>query len=191
MFEEKLNCSNMRLNKPKSNQKPVMRTYVLVLMAALFLCFITPVQAKAVMLGNALAYLPVFSQISVLTNAFLAQLSQAPDEPETLPLSGEREPSKTVEAVITAYTSTVDQCDDDPFIAASGKRVYDGMLAANWLPFGTKVKIPSLFGDKIFTVDDRMNSRYGYGRMDVWLDTTRAEAKKFGVKRVKIEIYYK
>lgn len=100
------------------------------------------------------------------------------------------QPDKAVEVVMTAYTSTPDQTDDTPFIAASGKRVYDGMIAANWLPFGTKIKIPELYGDKIFTIDDRMNSRYGYGRMDIWLDTTKAEARKFGVKRLAVEIYY-
>jgi len=100
------------------------------------------------------------------------------------------QPDKVVKAVITAYTSTVDQCDDDPFIAAWGDRVYDGMIAANWLPRGTKVKIPSLFGDKIFTVADRMNARYGYGRLDIWMDATKGEARKFGVQRVEVEVYY-
>ena len=99
-------------------------------------------------------------------------------------------PDKVVKAVITAYTSTPDQTDDSPFTAASGKHVYDGMIAANWLPFGTRVKIPSLYGDKVFTVDDRMNARYGYGRMDIWFDSSKGEAKKFGVKRVEVEIYY-
>lgn len=99
-------------------------------------------------------------------------------------------PDKRVKAVITAYTSTPGQTDDTPFIAASGKRVHDGMIAANGLPFGTKIKIPAVYGDKIFIVEDRMNSRYGYGRFDVWLDTTRAEARKFGVKRVEVEIFY-
>lgn len=99
-------------------------------------------------------------------------------------------PNKTVMTVLTSYTSTPDQTDDSPFIAASGKHVYDGMVAANWLPMGTKIKIPSLYGEKIFTVDDRMNSRYGYGRMDIWLDTTRAEARKFGVKRAMVEVYF-
>jgi 3D (Asp-Asp-Asp) domain-containing protein len=100
-----------------------------------------------------------------------------------------QKPDNVVRAVITAYTSTPDQTDSTPDIGASGKHVYDGMIAANWLPFGTKVKIPALYGDKIFTVDDRMNKRYGYGRMDVWLDASRAEAMKFGVKRVEIEVY--
>lgn len=105
-------------------------------------------------------------------------------------IDSDQKPDHVVKAVITAYTSTPDQTDSTPDIAASGKHVYDGMIAANWLPFGTKVKIPALYGDKIFTVDDRMNKRYGYGRMDVWLDVGRAEAIKFGVKRVEIEVYH-
>ncbi len=137
-----------------------------------------------------LLYLPIFSQFLGATDLISAQISQAAGEELLLPASGERAPDKKANAVITAYTSTVDQCDEDPFIAAGGKRVYDGMIAANWLPLGTKVKIPSLYGDKIFTVDDRMNARYGYGRMDIWLDTSKAEAKKFGVKRVEVEVYY-
>ncbi len=100
------------------------------------------------------------------------------------------QPDKVMDAVITAYTSTPGQTDDTPFIAATGKRVHDGMIAANGLPFGTRIKIPSLYGDKIFVVEDRMNRRYGLGRMDIWLDTTRAEAMKFGVKRVEVEIFY-
>ena len=112
------------------------------------------------------------------------------NEEKRFPQASDREPDKKVISVITAYTSTPDQTDDSPFIAATGKRVYDGMIAANWLPFGTKIKIPELYGDKVFTVDDRMNSRYGYGRMDIWLDVSKAEAKKFGVKRVEVEIYY-
>lgn len=114
--------------------------------------------------------------------------------PKSIAVAGsvpeDEQPNKIVKAVITAYTSTPGQTDSTPFIGASGKHVYDGMIAANWLPFGTKVKIPALYGDKVFTVDDRMNSRYGYGRMDIWLDTTRTEALKFGVKRVEVQIFY-
>lgn len=102
---------------------------------------------------------------------------------------GDKRPNKLVPTVLTAYSSTPDQTDDSPFIAASGKRVYDGMVAANWLPMGTKIKIPSLYGEKIFTVDDRMNARYGYGRMDIWMDAPRAQVKKFGVKRATVEVY--
>ena len=140
------------------------------------------------------------------TNAEMAKVSQklasqgqtmaqgeAPIKPsfESLRPAGRETPDKVItKAVITAYTSTPGQTDDTPFIAASGKRVHDGMIAANGLPFGTRIKIPSVYGEKIFVVEDRMNSRYGYGRFDVWLDMSRAEAMKFGVKRVEVEIFY-
>ncbi|MFH0856461.1 MAG: 3D domain-containing protein [bacterium] len=86
----------------------------------------------------------------------------------------------------TAYSSTVDQCDDDPFIAASGKRVHDGMVAANFLKFNTKIRIPELFGDKIFVVEDRMNPRF-QNRIDIWMGT-REEAIQYGFRKVRIEI---
>lgn len=106
-----------------------------------------------------------------------------------LPKASPRLPRRVVTVVATAYSSTPDQTDDSPFIAASGKRVYDGLIAANWLPFGTRVKMPELFGDKIFTVDDRMNQRYGYSRIDIWFDAPRDDLLEFGVKRVKMEIF--
>ncbi len=104
----------------------------------------------------------------------------------------EEKPDKVMTVVFTAYTSTPDQTDDSPFIAASGKRVFDGMIASNCFPFGTEIKIPALYGDKTFVVEDRMNKRYGCGRMDIWMDVPRSEAMKFGVKRVVgVEIKYK
>ena len=101
-----------------------------------------------------------------------------------------QQPNMVVRSVITAYTSTPDQTDDSPFISANGAHVYDGMIAANWLPFGTKIKIPAIYGDKVFTVEDRMNERYGFGRMDIWMDAPRQVAIKFGVKVVDVEVYY-
>ncbi|MCK5490743.1 MAG: 3D domain-containing protein [Candidatus Pacebacteria bacterium] len=86
--------------------------------------------------------------------------------------------------LVTAYSSTVDQTDSTPFITANGTHVYDGTIAANFLKFGTKVKFPSLYGDKIFTVEDRMKSDY---KVDIWFPT-RQEALNFGAKRVEIEI---
>ena len=86
--------------------------------------------------------------------------------------------------LVTAYSSTVDQCDSTPFITASGTHVHDGTIAANFLRFGTKVKFPALYGDKIFTVEDRMKSNR---KVDIWFPT-RAEALKFGAKRTMMEI---
>jgi len=47
--------------------------------------------------------------------------------------------------------------------------------------------MPDLFGDKEFTVVDRMNARYNY-RADIWMREV-ASAKKFGVKYTTIEVY--
>lgn len=88
--------------------------------------------------------------------------------------------------VVTAYSSTHDQTDASPFITASGTRVRDGVVAANFLPIGTKVKISSVFGDKTFVVEDRMNARYLH-RLDIWMPS-RAQALQFGVKTLEIEI---
>ncbi len=92
--------------------------------------------------------------------------------------------------VITAYNSEVAQCDDTPCETANGFNVcehkIENTVAANFLPLGTTIKIPELFGDRIFVVRDRMNKRYS-DRVDVWMES-KPEAKLFGVKYVKIEV---
>lgn len=88
---------------------------------------------------------------------------------------------------VTGYSSTIDQTDNTPFIVANGTKVHDGVVAANFLPFGTKIKIPDKFGDKIFIVEDRMHKRFK-NRIDVWFPD-RKSALKFGYdKDVKIQI---
>jgi 3D (Asp-Asp-Asp) domain-containing protein len=54
------------------------------------------------------------------------------------------------------------------------------------LPFGTKVRIPEIFGNKVFEVQDRMAPKHN-GKVDIWFGT-REEALKFGVKQSRIEI---
>lgn len=122
--------------------------------------------------------------------SFFSQPTAAADAlPAVLPVSELREAKKVVTVIATAYSSTPDQTDDSPFITSNNLPVYDGLVAANWLSYGTQVKFPELYGDKIFTVNDRMHSRYGYGRVDIWLDAPRETVKEFGVKRLKMEIY--
>ncbi|MBI3627683.1 MAG: 3D domain-containing protein [Candidatus Sungbacteria bacterium] len=88
--------------------------------------------------------------------------------------------------LVTAYTSSVDETDDSPTITASGNTTHTGIVASNFLPFGTKVRFPELFGDKVFTIEDRMNKRF-QDRMDVWFPT-KTEAKRFGLKLTEVEI---
>lgn len=88
---------------------------------------------------------------------------------------------------VTAYSSSVDETDDTPHITAAGTRTRDGIVAANFLPLGTKVKIPELFGDKIFVVEDRMNRRFS-DRVDIWFPS-KWEAKEFGKQRAQIVVF--
>ena len=93
---------------------------------------------------------------------------------------------RIVTTTVTAYSSEVAQTDDTPYTTASGTRVRQGVVAANWLPIGTKVRIPDLFDDQVFVVEDRMHSRHT-NRLDVWFPT-RAEAVQFGARKAQIEI---
>jgi 3D (Asp-Asp-Asp) domain-containing protein len=104
-------------------------------------------------------------------------------------LIGETKAAKTrkILVVITAYSSTVDQTDETPFITANGTYVRDGIVANNMLPFGTKLKIPEIYGNKEFIVADRMNSKKSSYHIDVWMPS-QMEAVNFGVKKAYIEV---
>src|SRR3989338_4990943 len=132
---------------------------------------------------------------SILILPFLLNLAKA--EPNrSFPIAETRAPLQKIQVVATAYSSDVWQTDATPCIPADGYYICEhyekfgegNTIAANFLPLGAQVKIPELYGDKIFVVHDRMNSRYGYGRIDIWMPT-REEAKQFGVKRFEIEMY--
>jgi len=93
---------------------------------------------------------------------------------------------KMMKVVLTGYSSTTDQTDDTPFITASNTRTRDGIVAANFLAFGTKVQIPSIFGDKVFTVEDRMAKKHS-DKIDIWFPE-RYLAKNFGVQEAEVVI---
>jgi 3D (Asp-Asp-Asp) domain-containing protein len=95
--------------------------------------------------------------------------------------------TKKVKVVVTGYSSTTWQTDETPFITASGKHVEDGVIANNMLPFGTRVRLPELYGDKIFVVEDRMNSKKGYYHVDVWFEDYY-QAKEFGARTTYLEV---
>lgn len=106
-----------------------------------------------------------------------------------VPVSNPFEPMniKKIKVMVTAYSSTVWQTDDTPFITASGEWVRDGIVANNMLPFGTRLTIPEIYGDKTFTVEDRMNPRKGDYNVDIWFpDNT--QAKNFGARITYAEV---
>lgn len=88
--------------------------------------------------------------------------------------------------IVTAYSSTPDQTDSSPFITANGTFVHDGIVAANFLPFGAKIRFPEYSGDKIFTVADRMAKKHN-DKIDIWM-TSRGAAINFGVKKLAYEV---
>ena len=113
-----------------------------------------------------------------------------PAIPDSEPVPVEEARPKTLKTICvasTAYTSRIEECDGDPFITADGSDVADGIVATNILPFGTKIRIPTVFGDRIFEVHDRMNARYSY-RVDIWMKDIK-QARAYGLKRsVAIEV---
>lgn len=71
--------------------------------------------------------------------------------------------------VLTAYNSDPRQTDDTPWKMADGRLPTPGDAACNGLPIGTRFRIPELFDDFIFTVEDRMAAYIGGDHVDVWV----------------------
>jgi len=96
-------------------------------------------------------------------------------------------PQKTMYITATAYSSTKDQTDGNPYLTAIGTPVREGIVAANFLPIGTVVRFPDKFGDQLFVVEDRMHEKFGL-QVDIWMSNFE-EAKKFGIQYLKMEIF--
>jgi hypothetical protein len=85
-------------------------------------------------------------------------------------LQSEVEEWKTI--IVTTYNPEIGQTDADPYTMANGERVYEGAIASNCYPIGTKLKLVG-FGE--FTVADRMNKRFtqycgtGNERADIFI----------------------
>jgi hypothetical protein len=90
-------------------------------------------------------------------------------------------------STVTVYHSVPWETDGDPWTTASGSRARDGVVAANCLPFGTKLRLPDLFGDKVFTVEDRLAPRKGCYIVDVWMEYSPSN-KSFGAPVTTIEV---
>lgn len=135
-------------------------------------------------------YDDVFGLVFCGTMASQANFLEIKADPNTCSKSNpvpEKKSVRRIRVVLTAYSSTVAQTDDTPFITANGTYVHDGIVANNGLPFGTQIRIPEIYGDKVFSVEDRMHwSRNGY-YFDIWFPTYE-QAKNFGVKYAYVEV---
>jgi 3D (Asp-Asp-Asp) domain-containing protein len=136
--------------------------------------------------------------ISVITDPSTSEITNIITEPDwnysiRLPEPNERTARYTVNITVTAYNSLPWQTDDTPCIAASGmdvcERNAEDIIATNFahLPFGTRVKLPDLYGDRVFRVEDRMNKRYNQ-RADIWMKEY-SDAKSFGKRWTRMEVF--
>jgi len=78
----------------------------------------------------------------------------------------ERSGAMRVLATVSTYQAVAGQTDDDSTITASGLDLAAGhgrIVAHPTLPFGTKV----LIRGKVYRVQDRTNSRFGFNHFDV------------------------
>lgn len=89
----------------------------------------------------------------------------------------------TIKGIVTKYNPVPEQTDSSPTINAMGRKVQQGDIANNCLPFGTKVIIDG----RKYTVRDRMNSRYGCKNFDI-LSFDYQDAINWGVKEKKVLI---
>ena len=86
-------------------------------------------------------------------------------------------------ATVTAYSSSPDETWGDPFVTASGRRVFDGLVACpRALPFGTKVRI----ADRTYHYYDRLHRKYD-NRFDIWMSSKNA-ALAFGKRTLLVEV---
>jgi len=127
----------------------------------------------------------------------IENLTEHPNYQGRLPeLTTERTPRYTIKASVSAYNSEAGQTDDRPCETASGldvcllnEQADANIVATNFLnlPFGSKVRLPDLYGDKIFVVEDRMNRRY-QKHFDIWMPD-KQKAIEFGRKYTRVEVF--
>jgi len=90
--------------------------------------------------------------------------------------------ARSFTAEVTAYSSSPDETWGDPFITASGREVFEGLVACpRRFPFGTRFRIDS----RIYTCWDRLHTRFDH-RFDIW-KSSKAEALQFGRQVLVIE----
>lgn len=127
----------------------------------------------------------VWSVDSVLAGSKVTIINQSKNKQDKAadPEKATAAPAEKSKGEFSAYNAEVGQTDGNPNIMASGKTVYEGAVANNCLPFGTKIKVNGV--TKV--VEDRMNSRYDCDHFDIYM-TSRDKAIEFGRKEMEYEV---
>jgi len=129
----------------------------------------------------------VIHEFLISQESILLSLNSFPNYFEEKPSKDYQKISQKINVIVTGYSSTPEETDDTPFITAAGSYVRKGIVANNFYPFGTKVRFPTLFGNQIFIIEDRMHPRKGDYNVDIWFPSQK-EALNFGVKITEMEI---
>lgn len=159
----------------------IIKLYILVLLLTLALVSFAPF------------YLP-HEEDAIAEGAFgLDQDSASPlqliEQTTILPFSSivHQNTPRKMQVVVTAYSPSECETDNDPLITASGKFVQEGFVANNLLPFGTRIRLPKIFPNRTFIVEDRMHWSRGEEYVDV-LFFSREAALNFGAHYTEMEI---
>jgi len=180
-----------------TSKQLLIAVYVLI---AISIATVSPAQAGFMDWFKSIGAKSDQAQNGSFDSLYASVLAEQPDEAEESPallanaIAPVNAPSgittktlrRTYTVQLSGYNSEVAQTDDSPFITAKGTHVRWGIVASNMFPFGTVIKIPSLYGDQIFVVEDRMNTRYQQN-VDIWFES-KAEALKLGRRTVQIEV---
>jgi len=95
---------------------------------------------------------------------------------------------------VTNYRAVTAECDSTPDIGAGGRVAVAGhptgrWFASNELPFGTKIVIPEITGNAVWTCRDRISKKYPH-RVDLLIHkgdkAVTKWAKVYIVKKVRI-----
>lgn len=111
----------------------------------------------------------------LMVSGIVAAVLILPGSTFVITVKADSENVQTMQAEVSAYTSSVEETDDTPFITASGVKTRPGIVANNCLEFGTRVVI----GGVEYEVQDRMNRRYGCEVFDIWKQS-KHEARTWG-----------
>lgn len=130
---------------------------------------VTPVIAEPAAVGSQ----AVTDQVSVVSENNLEEFS-----------------GRLITFEVSAYNTLPEQTDNTPCVAANGDNICleknKNTVATNFLPFGTRIIIPSL-GNQVYVVRDRMNKRYEGYYLDV-LAPTKNHAMVIGRQERKVII---
>lgn len=147
--------------------------------------------ALAAVLSAVVVATPVQAQGLAMAPAHIFPILKAgPVSPEVEAKTHAVNVRYTRRVVVTAYNSLPEQTDSTPCLTANGYDLCgndrEDVVAANFLRFGTKIRIPDRFGSRVFTVQDRMHPRFSQ-RVDIWM-RERTHALAFGARYLEIEV---